>query len=342
MGMNTNYHINLSHEYEYKCRCSEISTHIFDTALKQKHYPSRFSLIANLLKEVLCSSLYFIRKTTEIGLYTLNLMTAKKNVHHSAFRALRLTDYVSLVSLQILIPILGTTIRVSATVAGLLSPSYALRGWKLAEGGEAYAYLLWTQYFDCTHIPPHHQAQAHEEIDPHNAIFYLGRQDAYYLAHANIVKDHGHLEDQISQKLGSLLYEIFRAHPDYFRQLFNHTSAPNKKNKMCHFISPDTKEILNNLRRKLKDEELEENRIDSRLLVEIPALPAKDNRRIFEHISLNLQHSLLENELNLNGQLTESIEEHMMLLKDLFSQRFDFGRAHFPQSMHSFGLYTRV
>lgn len=342
MGMNINYHIKLNHEYEYKCRCSEISTHIFDTALKKGHYPSRFSLIANLLKEVLYSPIYFIRKTTEIGVYTLNLISAKKNVNHSAFRALKLTDYVSLIGLQILIPLFSTAIRLSATVLGLLSPAYALRGWNLAEGGEAYAYLLWTQYFDCTNIPPQHQAQAHEEIDPHNAVFYLGRQDAYYLAHANIVKDHDHLDDQIAQKLSSLLYEIFLAHPEYFRQLFNHSSTPNRKNKMCHFISPDTKEILNNLRRKLKDEEPEESRIDSRLPVEIPALSIKDKRRIFEHISLNLQYSLLENELNLNGQLTELIEKHMMLLKDLFSQRFHFGRAHFPQSIHSFGLYTRV
>lgn len=341
----TNYHIKLSHEYEYKHHCSEMSSQIFEVALKEKLYPSRFDLLSNLIQETVYAPFYFMRRTAEIAIYTSNLLRSERSMDCSGIRALNLKDVASLLTLQILIPLVCTAIRLCATVSGLLIPYYALRGWKLAEGGEEYAYLIWMQHFDLTEIPSHNQTQAHEEVDPHHAIFYLGQQQAYKLVHLDGEEDHTYLNDQISQTFSSLLYEIFLSNPECFRQLLNVGSSSKdlaplpKKNKVCHFISHDTKEILTKLKQDLKDKEIEDSHIDSRLLVEIPNLPTKACQRVFEHIYLNLQNSLLENDLSLDCPV---IEQHMMLLKDLFSRRFKFGRVHFPQSIHSFGLYTRI
>ena len=214
----------------------------------------------------------------------------------------------------------------------------ALYGWKLAEAGEELSYQLWALH-EQEWIKEDQGFQVYEEITPSNALFYLGEEECKNFVGERINEEH--LEQKISQDLSAMLKNILAKNADCFHHLLNSKDAIQTKRLEkpwnSYSISHNTKQILQRIQDGYEpspDKTFEDWLIDS-----ISALSVKEQQRIFTHICFNLETVLLNSNLNFNPN---ELENQMTLLKDLFSQRLRFGRAHFFQTTDHATVYSQI
>jgi hypothetical protein len=335
-------HITLDNEYEFKGYCNRQSIQAFEIALNQKSYPSTSRFAVILVTDLIYTPFYLIAKISEVVFHFWNLIILKE-IERKPFQVTHISSLAKFLSLQLSIPLVCTAIRISATIAGFIVPCWALQGWKIAESGEEIFYQLWSQRRKESMCNPLEQP-AREEIVPSNAIFYLGMEKTYScLAKPNI--QDGELEKNISELLSHLLQEIALIDSQCFRKLFYYDSAiaPSEQlsKKNPFYLSHDIKEILYSLKQcSLIDDKFKQEELDKCLIDQvISCLSTEQMQRIHLHVCLNLKAALLEHSLKLDEL---GISKYLTLLNDLFSQRFRFGRAHFPQLAHSLIPYLKI
>lgn len=328
--MDIQYHINLNNEYEFKYYCTQESIKAFEATINSKTCPSRITIFINLLQDLATAPFYLAEKLVDLAIHIFRLMNVKTEDQQNMDWTAR--DLAGIIIFQLFNPAACTAIRISAAVAGLLMPCLALKGWKLAEHGESLSYLLWINIFkdiDYESI----EKQAHEEIIPAHAIYYLGKTQTRIALGKDSI-DYQELENEITTVFEKLLRTIASNDRDCFHTLLDYSKATDSqvtmgKNGTSYRISYDVKEILKYLKSSFqKDGLIIEDFID--LLKE--ELSIEEYQRLFIHIYINLRNSFLEDELNIDKS---TVDGYLTDLKDLFSQRFRFGRAHFPQSFYN-------
>lgn len=329
--MNTQYHINLNNEYEYKYLCVQKSAEAFESTLAKRNFPSRLILVDRLIKEIAYSPFYLASKMGEMG---INLLRMCSQLTKKPFYFADLANITELVILQTLTPIICLVMRVSASVLGFIYFPWAIKGWKLAESGESLSYLLWSDFFtqfNCQHS----NKKVYGEITPSNAIFYLGERRVS----PSLGKDaEDQLQLKISNEFSSLLQALILNDPDIFHKLYDHDLAIDPANELSEQISypitSELKKILLCLKKHLAEEGLGAKEMCDRFWKD---LSPKEMHVLFNYTYFHLRGLLLEGKLNTN---TTKIETHLTQLKDLWSQRFFFGRAYFPSSLWDFQSYA--
>lgn len=363
--MNIQYHMKLNNEYDFKCYCAKQSIAAFQKTIEQKQYPSRYRLFVVLLKDIIYTPGYLVGKISDIFIHIWNLYaieeTEPKPLH---FRDV--VDMGRLIAIQLMIPVVCTTIRICATIAGFLVPHLAVRGWEIAENGEALSYQLWSQSLQSKMGVPNFQDndvddelqdieeqdieaqsnQAHAEINPSNAIFYLGVEQTRSMLSPDIEK-FGELEEEIIASLTEMLQVIALGNPDCFHKLvyYDYAIAPDQRlSNKCreYLLSHDVKQILFQLKLGFPtDNSVKQNEIDQWMIEQITrSLTLEQMHRLFVHINFNMENVLIADEEFKLEQ--DSIEESLSLLQDLFSQRLRFGRAQFPQPPNGCFIYPQV
>lgn len=342
----TDYFVSLSNHYAFKSYCHQKSGEVFEAAIEQQHYPSRFYLLFAGLYVVAATPFYVAKKICEIALFLWNLSNLKDSDGNS-FHADQLPAIIELATVQLALPIACAAIRICASVSGLLIPKLALAGWEIAEAGEELSYDLWArQQMDA----PSEEAEREvcEEISPDNAIFILGTKETRQILGLE-PEAYQEIEKEIATHFADLLKNILRSNRRCFMQLLDHHTAlqlpmlaPNTQKP--YLLNHQTIQILELLRDLIRNQDelpLDENKplpdeldqsleevaedINDRLTIE-------QMNSLFIHIRLNLYDDLLCDDLNLDHSF---IAENFTHLSDLFSLRFQFGRAHF---YHSNGL----
>jgi hypothetical protein len=238
-------------------------------------------------------------------------------------------------------------IRIGGTALGILSPRLSVRSWQMAESGECLSYLFWSVMFDDFSCQ-YHDKEDFAEIHPANAIFYLGETQTYLsLTHE---EEHVEIEKEINACFSNLLKIIAEEDPTYFYKLlyYDQTGQPTAIAKNRPYgCSYHMKSILSDLKKNLpkldKDdpeacETFVEENVDEIIDEILVQLTIKDRQRLFDHLYFNLRNAFLdESDSNLNAEL---IRPAFTDLKDLFSQRFRYGRAHIAQSLNNFYFST--
>ncbi len=336
------HHLTLKNEFEFKSQCALQSIKAFEGAIDHQHYPTRINFACIFLTEISLSPFYLAWKVNEAILYSFWHLLNPKDKNKQLFEIKNLCHLSGLLIFQFSIPFICTAIRICATISGLLVPYWALRGWKIAESGEELSYHLWSQHLK----EPDRKAinkNVREEIIPSNAIFYLGKENAYF----NLVKEADEQEDlesEISSLFSDLLQDIAVNNPSCFRKLFYYDSAITPSHQLCkkhrsYLLSHDIKQMLFQLKQTLPaSETINQEDLDNWLIDQISkGFSIEQIRRMFSHVYLNLQAALLVDDLNLDQT---SLETYLTTLNDLFCERFGCGRAHFPQCC-SLQLYSR-
>jgi len=343
--------VNLTDPYAFYGYCHRKSREALDIAVRQQQFPSRFSLLIYGLCDIVTALPCIVKKISEIALYLWNLSHLKDQEGNSLHLD-RMPAILSLVALQLSIPIVCTAIRIFAAAAGLVTPKYALYGWKIAEAGEEFFYLNFSLH-DLPHSVP--QRQVCEEIKPASAVYYLG----FDQTRTNLVQEvenQEQFDDEIKAYFSDFLNYLLNSNQMCFSQLLNHDMAvklPNLaqqktqnksvrhkvKVQRSYVLSHDTRQILHNLKvlairrdenssRPLdpaNEEKLFCLKLNDKILTE---LPIENRPRLFVHLHLNLHETSLCDDLNLDSQI---LDQHLMQIADIFSLRLQFGRAHFSQ-----------
>jgi hypothetical protein len=341
--MNAQYHVKLNNEYDFKYFCASKSIEVFNHTIDRQSYPSRFSLFTVLLSEAVHSPFYLAGKISEIALYIWNLLSLKVG-ERRPFHFTYLSNLLALVTLQLLVPLVCTTIRICATITGLLVAHWALEGWKVAESGEQLSYQLWSRHLQDSRCEPQ-KALAHEEIIPSSAIFYLGIDKVHSSLTNDTINDLD-LKNEICLLFSDFLQNFISTHVNCFRKLFYYDLAIHpkqflSKNNRSYFLSKDTKEILYLLNQRMQSQTfLSPEACDQWLIDQITNhLSIEQMERLFLHLSLNMQAVSINDDLIFNQP---SLKKDLTLFSDLFSRYFRFGRAHFTQASHGLFTYLRI
>lgn len=338
MNLSHYHHINLNSEYEFKYHCAQRSVEAFENTLAKKSYPLRFHLFALFIHETICTPFYLAGKLGEIALNIFRIISIKVEGKNSLSLE-DLSNMTTLMICQILIPITCIVIRVSATILGFICPRWAIQGWKLAENGESLLHLLWAKTFQKFHGHTYDK-QACVDILPSNAFFYLGEKQT----RISLEKENDsipELEIKINTLLGDLLQILALNDPNYFKKLVDYELAIAPKiDGEPPFYPPndETRKILIRFKKHLKEEYLNVEELFDRFWEEIPLI--EDVHLLFNYVYFNLHAILLEKrkERKLNSSPT-LIEAQLMELRDLFSQRLQFGRAHFAPLIWNIHCY---
>lgn len=374
MIINNYYHHNLKDKFDFKEHCARKSVDIFEEAYEQGIYPSRKGLFVILIKDVVYSPFFLVGKIGEIVLNVFNDLLSLDKPWHIFFKVIDLPQYSVFFALQFTLPFLFTAIRISSTVLGLLVPPLALLGWKFAENGEVISSRLWPRD-TIENVDEKDLWDAFEEIVPSSAIYYLGEKKARNFSRDVEGYDPDDLREAIMLEFSLLLYEIYQANPDCFRDLLSYNDDqklnPHNPPLIEHMIgaASDIKQILFDLEKsyfedyesrealKLEKKKLVEikdkltakqlmllleqwkqkkevsiKKLDACYREEIPKLDSlKKMERIFSHLCLNLELPLSLKNLPPNILM---LKPRITLIKDLFSQRKRFGRAHFKIPLH--------
>ncbi len=338
MNVNNNF-VNLANGCDFKLHCVRTSKQAFQAALDQNHHPSRCHLFFIFISEGIHTPVYLIYKVADIAMYIFSCIFLESTQRkRSLFNASNLSDFLGFLAVQVLIPLTCTIIRISATFSGIFFPRMALHGWKLAEVGEELSYQIWARH-EQEWIKENEGFQVYEEIAPANALIYLGNENCKDLMRGEINEEQ--LEQRISQDLSAILRNILAKNGDCFHHLLDYKDPIQTKQLEKpwnnYFISHQTKQILRTIQNYYEpspDKSLEEWLIDS-----INALNVNEQQKIFTHICLNLEIALLKDNLNFNQN---ELENQMTPLKDLFSLRLRFGRAHFFQTTNPTTVYSLV
>lgn len=324
--MNNQYHVKLNNEYEFKYICSQKSIKGFESVLKKGNFPSRFLMINHLVKEAIYEPFYLAGKVGEIALNILRMSV--KIVKQKSLNVKDIAKTAELIILQTLIPVVCTVMRIFATIVGFVYIPWAIKGWKLAESGESLSYLLWSDFFikfDCQNS----NKKIYKDIVPSNALFYLGEKRIL----PDLDQD---FEDQLNQEIetefNSLVKTLFDIDRNTFDSIFDYEIAKSTtkgtKNIFIPF-SEDIKDILKTLRANLKEDYTSKEFCDQIW----KKLSLEKVQKLFTYTYFHLRAAQMNGTLNVNPT---TIETHFTQLKDLFSQRFGFGRAHFPSSLWNF------
>lgn len=323
--MKTDYHIKLKNEYDFKYLCAQKSIEAFESTLTKGNFPSRFTLINHLIKEVIVGPFYLASKICEIAVNILRMCAKPSNLKSLNFKDI--SNTAELIILQTLIPVTCLVMRISAEILGLVYVPLAIRGWKLAENGESLSYLLWSDFFikfSCHN--PHKKIYA--DIYPSNADYYLEKNTILPNLEQEVEEE---LELEIATEFGALLQMLIQNDPERFNCLFDYDKATDPKTKFSSHVimplTPDLKQILFCLKELLIEEYANPEDLCDRFWEE---LSPKEIHKLFIYTSFHLRGEILDGNLNSN---TKVIENHLNQLMDLFSRRFSFGRARFPASM---------
>jgi hypothetical protein len=344
-----NYYLSLNNTHEFKYHCHQTSIRAFEVIQEKEKFPSRFSLIAILTAEIIIAPFYIAQKLVEIAVNLFLILNAKAE----AIKSLQLRNISTLVGLtivQLLLPFVCLALRIGGTTLGILSPPLSVRAWQLAENGECLSYLFWSVTF--TDFNCQYQDKQHfEEIQPTNAIFYLGEtQTLLCLTH-----DENYLEEveiEINASFSNLLKIIAADDPTYFYKLlyYDQTNFPVGMGKYRPFycLDHDVKQILSRLKPSLPKLDTDDSadalqafideNLDDFIDKIFNELSTKDIHRLFDHIYFNLRNAFLD---ETDSELNQSwLKPLFTELKDLFSQRFRYGRAHVAQTLNSFHFST--
>lgn len=326
--MNAIYHIDFNNDCEFKYHCTKESIKAFDKTIDSKTYPTRPGIFLILLSDLITSPFYLAKKIVDLAVYIFHLM----NIKNEDLRKIdwSTSDLCGIIIFQLFNPIACTAVRISSAVIGLVIPSIALKGWKIAEHGESLSLLLWIDIFKDIDYQSFGR-QAYEEISPTHAIYYLGEKQTH-ISLDNDSMDYEEIEDNIFVIFEMLLRAIADDR-DCFQILFNYHRAIDSHVKISkngkYQISHDVKQILKQLKSYSQDDILNIDDFIDLLKTEISI---EEFHRLFNHININLRNSFLEDTLNLDKM---AIEGFLTDLKDLFSRRFKFGRACFPRSFYN-------
>lgn len=327
--------IPLRNENDFYIHCSRTSIDVFTLFLERHENLSRLSFLPLLFKEVVTDPFYLTGKvfSTLFRLGDAIYRGKQEKVWDNA-------TLVQLTLVQLLIPFVLIAIRILSIVSGFFNPRWALQGWRIAEGGESLTYHLWDNWIGGS--SGESSKIVCEEIYPSNAIFYLGLTSIHHCLNQQSV-DHLILEQDILNKFGEFMHTIYASNRDCFRKLFYYDLVIKpyhclSKRYPSFFLSYDTRKILSDLKVHNHHSNLEE--YDRKLMDYIISdLSIEEVERLFEHLFLNLQGTLTEDSLSL--ELVQ-IEENFKLLRDLFSHRFRFGRAHFAQPKNLLSISSNV
>lgn len=331
------YFVNVDNQYAFKLLCHNKSLQAFEIAIREERYPSRLSLVYLGAYNALASAFCVIGRIGEIALYIWNLSNQKDH-EGSSVRFHHLASIIGLSAFQLSIPIMCTAIRISACLVGLLVPRLALEGWKIAEAGEELSYLHWSEQ-QKNIAGTEADRSVFVEIIPENAIAHLGIERTRSVL-GQTQEVHQRIEGEIHMNFLELLNHILSANSRCFKKLFHYDHAvvlPKmvSRDQRSYTLSHDTMLILRLLKemklnedRGLSEEESSSQEESSRLLIDtmVTQLTIQQIHRLFVHVHLNLHDTMICEELKLDAQL---MEQQFMLLSDLFSLRFEFGRAHF-------------
>lgn len=328
--MNPNhYFIQCDNQYSFQACCHEESKRALDYAFKQAKYPNRFTLLMFGVSDAIYGVFYLIKKITEIACFTWNLYLVKDS-KENCFHRRELASNAGVITLHLGLPIICTAIRVASSAVGIISAKYALMGWIIAESGEELAYHFWS---GCQRGQPNSAAlqEVSREINPRNAIFYLGEPlviESYRQANPLDIN----IEAQIHENFKTLLTHLQASDKNkkedekLFNKLLKYEEAIKypklvNRNPPPYLLSFDTQQILLKLR---------DNNIKNELIETIfEVLTMAEIHRLFIHIQLNLRGVLQTEQLKLQQVNLDAIEE----LTDLFSRNLKFGRARFHQNL---------
>lgn len=335
MSINMGYHIKLNNEYEFHQHCAQKSIEAFTHTLNNQYYPSRFKLLVLLVQEVGGDPFYLARKLVEIVLNIFRMMGVQLESKTLGSWQI-LSDIAGMAIIQASIPILCTIMRISAIISGFLYPRWAVEGWKLAENAERLSYALWVQTFqEFNHfLSPSRQVCA--EIIPSNAIFYLGESLTHHCLNLEQSDDNQRdLDVRIANEFSHLLEEIALNDENYFFDLIDSERINNPRIERGRYdlypLTSNIRKILSRLSKYLEEERTTDELFDRFWDELVP----EERDQLFNYVHLNLRRSFLEEKYKLRLN-QEGIKTRLTVLKDLFSQRFRFGRAHFVCSACDF------
>lgn len=336
--MDVQFYVNLNNEYDFKRYCAQKSIEVFEHAIDEAQAPSRFKLLELLTSDFFFAPLYLLKRSIiDVAVNIFNLLNAEKE---QSMHLRNILDITGLIIIQTLLPVVCIGIRISATIMGFFSAHRAVEGWKLAESGDYLSYSLWSNFLQDSSCQSY-EKQAYEEIYPSNAIFYLG--ESYTRSCLNSQDDnHADLETKINEYFLSLLKTLAIEDPECCWKLIDYQAAQDSKiglrqnGSHYYYLNYSVKEILFKIQPLLSTPNEDPDQYIEAICSE---LSLEETLVLFKHIHLNLSYAFFKKELDLNEGWFKS---HFTLLKDLFCQRFDFGRAHFYQPLFSSGLYSQT
>ncbi len=346
------YCVNLDNEYEFKIFCHEKSLEAFDIAIAQDCYPSRFRLFTLLVSEVVSDLFYLAKKLVEIAFHILYILSQQLE-EQRPFNIRSLSNLVALLTIQFCLPFVCTAIRILATVSGFLVPRWAVQGWRVAESGEMLSYVLWSKIFE-EFSTNHLDLTAYEEIEPSNAIFYLGKRETYHFL--GNPPDHSELKLEVVATFAIFLQKIVLYDRQYLYELLGHDSMAGSeldeqesstqakksyvKNRSYSQPNHEINQVLAKFKSYLLGEESSGEELDETQLEEImQTLSMEELQKLFTYFYFKLYAGFLAQDLKKINQ--KEIKFYFTQLKNLFSQQFRFGRAHFYQTSHSLHCYSR-
>lgn len=327
--MNIKDHIELNNDYQFRSCCAQKSIETFEFAIKNNLNPSRINLLVFLIRDTITFPLYLTKKSAELAVDIFRLINLKtddkKNIKWF------FTDLSGVIIFQLLTPVVCCAIRINASAIGLIFPSLALKGWKVAENGENLASILWTRIFKDLKCKSANK-RVFKEINPSNAIYYLGttftqkalqtNPDEIYKLEMKIVAEFELLLLKMSSNPSCCLHILF----DHDKALHPQTTL--NKNGVTCLINYDIKKILFSLKAEIG------NSMKGKKIIHL----LKNNftidefHKLFFYININLNNIFFENQEEFEKfELSDSISQ----LKDLFSQRFSFGRVNLPLSFYN-------
>lgn len=325
--MNIKYHIELNNDYEFKSHCTQKSIETFEFAIKNNLPPSRLNLLIVLISDTITAPIYLTQQSAELAFDIFRIINLKtEDKKNSEWFVI---DLSKVIFFQLFIPVVCTAIRISATALGLIFPSLALKGWKIAENGELLASSLWQNIFKDLNCYSSAE-RIFKEIHPSNAVYYLGKKFTYKALQVNS-EDLHKLDETIINEFKVLLLKM-ASHPsccldillDYDKATHPKTTL-NKKGIPC-LISHDIKKIL----LVLKVDSTDKEKVVDVFLKK--SFTIEECHKIFFYINLNLNNMFFENQAELKDI---EIDNRITQLKDLFSKRFGFGRANLPLSFYN-------
>ena len=321
-------HITLNNDYEFKYYCNQKSVEAFEFAIQSQYPLSHSKLFLILISDTLNAPFYLARKSFELAIDIFRVIDLKMEEPTIKWSVQDLTE---MIAFQLFIPYICLAIRLSAIALGFISPSLTLRGWKIAEDGESFSYLFWTNLFkEAEH--PSIDRKVFQEIQPSNAIYYLGKHSVHHALKKS--QDDQEIDNQIILKFEVLLHSIAQKEPLCFYTLLNpdqiaYPQVTIGKSHTLRPISHDVKKILLNFKSFFPHEKASPKEVINQLKQH---LSIQEMHRLFIHIKINIDSLLMESNMNFNK---EEIKNHFIDLKNLFSTKFEFGRAHLPFSFYN-------